>query len=140
FDEAKANGGASWKRASLLDNLQFDVFRYYFRAKKPILSTFFLNSTAHYQHSYWRHMQPELFTAKPPAGEMARHRDSILFGYQRMDNLLADFFEIEDEDITLVLAAALSQQPYLKNEAVGGQHFFRPRNVAALLRSLDIEY
>lgn len=140
LDEWKSNGDAGWKRASMLDRLQFDVFRHYFRANRPDFCTFFLNSTAHYQHSYWRHMEPEIFTAKPPPRELARHKDAILFGYQRMDELLADFFDLEDEDTLLILATALSQQPYLKNEAVGGQHFFRPRNVAALLGSLGIEY
>src|SRR5579885_635584 len=46
----------AWRRVVLLDKLQFDVFRYYFRKCKPDFATFFLNSTAHYQHSYWRHM------------------------------------------------------------------------------------
>src|SRR5262249_24285708 len=58
-------GGVRWKRASLMDLLQWDVFRRYYVLHRPAFSTFFLNSTAHYQHSYWRNMDPEAFAVKP---------------------------------------------------------------------------
>jgi hypothetical protein len=39
----------------------------------------------------------------------------------------------------LILATALSQQPFLKREGSGGQHFYRPRDFEALLQSLGIQ-
>lgn len=129
---------ATWKRAPLLDMLQFDVFRWYYRKHKPRFSTFFLNSTAHYQHAYWRHMEPERFAVRPPQTEIDRLKDAILFGYRQMDKLLGRFFELANDGALLILATALSQQPYLKKESIGGQQFYRPRDIDKLLRELGI--
>ena len=38
------SGTARWKRAVLLDKLQFDVFAWYYRKIRPDFATFFLNS------------------------------------------------------------------------------------------------
>src|SRR5262245_49467382 len=140
LSEIAWSGLTSWRRASLLDKLQFDVFRHVFRSRRPDFSTFFSNSTAHYQHSYWRHMAPEQFALKPSDDERSRYKDAILYGYQQMDNMLGDFFMLEDDKTMLVLATALSQQPYLKHDAIGGLHFYRPRDVTALLRKLGIDF
>jgi hypothetical protein len=43
---------SSWRRASTLDRLQFDLFRWYHRGGKPEFSLYFLISTAHLQHKY----------------------------------------------------------------------------------------
>jgi hypothetical protein len=131
--------GESWRRAVLLDRLQFDIFRHYFKRLKPDFSTFFLNSTAHYQHTYWRHMAPESFNAtKPSEKERQRYGDAILFGYQQMDRLLGDFFKLESDGVLLMLATALSQQAFLKQDERGGQHFYRPHNMESLLESFGI--
>ena len=106
----------------------------------PTFPAFFVNSTAHYQHSYWRQMEPEKFTVQPTEREKDRYSDSILFGYQKMDELLGGFFRLEAEGANLVLATGHSQQPFLKWEAVGGQHFYRPHDVAAFLSELGIPY
>jgi hypothetical protein len=127
-----------WRRAVLLDKLQFDVFRHYFKKYRPDFSTFFLNSTAHYQHTYWRHMEPEAFRVQPSEEERRRFGGAILFGYQSMDRLLGDFFRLESSDVMLILATAISQQPFLKREGSGGQHFYRPRDFESLLDSLGI--
>jgi hypothetical protein len=128
----------SWRRAVLLDQLQFDVFQHYFRKYQPDFSTFFLNSTAHYQHSYWRHMAPEAFSVQPTEQERRRYGGAILFGYQSMDKLLGDFFRLASGKAMLILATAISQQPFLKREGSGGQHFYRPRNFESVLGSLGI--
>src|SRR5262249_53513257 len=46
----RRTGKGKWKRATILDKLQRDVFLHYLRTKRPAFSTFFLNSTAHFQH------------------------------------------------------------------------------------------
>ncbi len=128
----------TWRRAVLLDKLQFDIFQHYFRKYQPDFSTFFLNSTAHYQHSYWRHMAPGAFSVQPTEQERRRYGGAILFGYQSMDKLLGDFFRLASGEVMLILATAISQQAFLKREGSGGQHFYRPRNFESLLDSLGI--
>ena len=140
-NEKIGSGDASWKRAVYLDRLLFDVFRHYFKKQRPGFSTFFANSTAHYQHAYWRHMQPEAFLNKPDAREEELYKDAILFGYQSMDHLLGQFFRLEEEaGAMLILMTALSQQPFLKYEDIGGQRFYRPHNVEQMLRDAGIDF
>src|SRR4051812_7223489 len=68
---AERRGRHRWKRAVILDKLQFDLFSHFYRKLKPSFSTFFLNSTAHFQHLYWRNMEPEKFLRGPTAAEQA---------------------------------------------------------------------
>lgn len=125
----------AWKRAAILDKLQFDVFRYYWNRTQPQFSTFFLNSTAHYQHAYWHLLFPSTFQPLIQLEAPAGARDAILFGYQQMDALLERFFELQRGGALLVLCTALSQQANPNANKI----FYRPRNAAAFLRVLDIE-
>jgi hypothetical protein len=127
-------GRGRWRRAVILDKLQFDVFRWYYRRLRPHLATFFLNSTAHFQHLYWRNMEPTLFSAQPNAADQAEYRDAILFGYQEMDALAGRFLDLVGPAATIVFCTALSQQPCLRYEAYGGKHQYRPRRFDALFR------
>lgn len=122
-----------WKRATLLDRIQFDVFSSHYRRAKPHFSTFFLNSTAHYQHMYWRAMEPEVFKVQPSAEERQQYGGAILYGYQQMDELVGKFMRLAGTDATLVLCTALSQQPCLKFEEQGGKSFYRPVDFHKLL-------
>jgi len=133
-----SGGKTSWQRATILDKLLFDVFKYYYLHEQPDFSTFFINSTAHLQHCYWRHMSPDEFSVMPAAEERDRYANAILFGYQQMDKIVGRFIKLAGKDATLVLATALSQQPFLKYEAIGGQHFYRPRNVANFLEAFGL--
>ncbi|HTB13505.1 MAG TPA: hypothetical protein VK752_18120 [Bryobacteraceae bacterium] len=133
------NGGKNrWKRAVILDKLQFDCFRSYDRKLSPDFSTFFLNSTAHLQHVYWRNLQPELFNVKPSEQEQAEFAAAILFGYQQMDELIGRFLELADDHTTLMFSTALSQQPCLIYEEKGGKVLFRPREFEALMKFAGI--
>lgn len=133
-----SGGKTSWQRAAILDRFLFDVFRYYYVHERPDFSTFFVNSTAHLQHCYWRHMSPDEFSVVPTPEEKYRYADAILFGYKQMDKVIGRFISLAGRDTALVLATALSQQPFLKYEAIGGQHFYRPRKVTNLLESLGL--
>jgi hypothetical protein len=130
----RLNGGrGKWKRAVILDKLQFDVFRALYRRHRPAFSTFFLNSTAHMQHAYWRYMDPEPFKLKPTETERDAYGDAVLFGYREMDGILGRFMELAGNDATLVLSTGLSQQPYLDREDSGGKHFYRPKDFEQFL-------
>jgi TorA maturation chaperone TorD len=131
----------SWKRVALLDRLQFDVFRHYQKQHRPDFSTFFINSTAHLQHSYWRAFQPDKFSVKPSDDDQKRYGDAIRFGYQAMDRLLGEFVELADQvGAMLVFMTALSQQPFLRGEETGGKHFYRMRNVEHFFRTFRLPF
>jgi hypothetical protein len=130
--------GQRWKRAVILDKLQFDVFSHVYRKIKPAFSTFFLNSTAHYQHLYWRNMDPEQFEIKPSQQENIEYGEAILYGYQEMDRLIERFMELAGPDTTLVLATALSQKPCTAYDADGGKKIFRPREFEPVLDFIGI--
>jgi hypothetical protein len=122
-----------WRRAVLLDRLQFDLFRWHWRRERPAFSTFFLNSTAHFQHFYWRNMEPGLFRVRPGEEEQRALSQAVLFGYRQMDALVGECLEMAGADTTVVLCTALSQQPCLTYEESGGKVIHRPRDFARLL-------
>jgi hypothetical protein len=137
--EQFSRSDVKWRRVALADRLQFDVFRHYYRRMQPDFATFFINSTAHLQHAYWRHMDPEAFSLNPSSREAASYRDAVLFGYRSMDALLGRFCTLIDDDTTIILCSALSQQPFLNREDRGGQHFYRLRDLSQFLRLIGIE-
>lgn len=117
-------GNHRWRRASTLDELQYDLFASFYRRHRPAFSTFFINSTAHYQHKFWRNMHPELFEIQPTAEEQRDYGDAILFGYQEMDRLVGRVMRLAP-DATIALVTGLGQQPYTRMEAEGGKRFYR---------------
>jgi hypothetical protein len=127
-----------WKRAVILDRLQFDVFRSYWKRGNPDFATFFLNSTAHFQHLYWRNMEPEHFKVKPEPGEQAVYQDAILFGYEQMDAIVGRLLRAIGDDTALIFATALSQQPCLTYEDEGGKTLYRPLDFQAFLDAVGI--
>jgi hypothetical protein len=116
-----------WRRATILDKLQWDVFRWYYRKLKPHFATFFLNSTAHFQHMYWRNMDPGPFKLKPTDDDQARYASAILYGYKEMDKIVGSALALAGRETMVILASALSQQPCLVYEDSGGKTFYRPR-------------
>lgn len=136
----KVSGGKSgWRRAMELDNILADIFRHHWLKARPAYATFFLNSTAHYQHAYWRHMEPAAFVNAPPEHEADIYANAILSGYQNMDRIIGQFLEFEKHGAQLALMTALSQQPFLKYEETGGQKFYRIRNVLSFLQDLELK-
>lgn len=132
-------GDHYWRRAVILDRLQFDLFAHYYRKIRPTYSTFFLNSVAHFQHMYWRHFQPELFQVRPSDEERATYGDAMLFGYRQMDRLIGDMRKLVGENAVLAFATALSQQPCLKYEGSGGKTFYRPHDFSQFLKVAGID-
>jgi hypothetical protein len=114
--------------------MQMDVFRHYWRRYQPAFATFFLNSTAHYQHGYWHCLFPESFDRPADPAQLRKFGDAILFGYQEMDRLLERFFEFEREDVMLILSTALSQHANTRAD----KFYYRPKDIHRLLAALDI--
>jgi hypothetical protein len=126
-------GRFKWKRAVLLEKLQFDIFRWFWKRDKPSFSTFFANSTAHFQHSYWRNMEPDRFEVAPTNPKPDEYENAIVFGYIQMDQLLGKFMKLADRDTTLIFSTAISQQPCLKYESSGGAFFHRSKDFTKFL-------
>jgi hypothetical protein len=135
----EVNANVRWQRAVILDRLQFDLFRSYYKRHKPEFSTFFLNSTAHFQHVYWRNMDPAPFSIKPSAQEQRDFAAAVLLGYQSMDRIVGEVLELADDDTAVVMASALGQQPCTTYEKVGGKSFYKPDNYERLLRVAGID-
>lgn len=105
--------GVKWRRAMLLDRIMYDLFKYLNRRFRVQFATLFGNSTAHFQHYFWRNMEPERFEVPPPATDHPSLREAILQGYQSMDQLVGRFLKDYPEHI-LILCTALSQQPWVE--------------------------
>jgi len=121
--------GVRWRRACLLDRLLYDVFRSLNRRFDVQFATFFCNSTAHFQHYYWRNMEPDCFDVPVPASDHPSLAGAVEFGYRRMDRLLG-FLMRDYPDARLMLCSALSQQPWTDTTKCT----FRPSRFESLLQ------
>jgi len=135
----RRTGKGKWKRATILDKLQRDVFLSYFRKLRPQFSTFFLNSTAHFQHAHWRNMDPEPFKIKPTDADQAEYQHAVRYGYEEMDAIVGDIMAAAPSDAVIVMATALSQQPCLIYEDIGGKTFYRARTFEPLLEFAGVK-
>ncbi|GAC1492464.1 MAG: hypothetical protein NVS1B2_05540 [Vulcanimicrobiaceae bacterium] len=109
--DERRDPGVTWRRALVLDRLQYDLFKHANAEHDVEFATFFSNSTAHFQHWHWRNMEPDVFDVAPDADDHASYATAILDGYRAMDAMLGRF--MRDYPATrLVLATALSQQPF----------------------------
>ena len=127
-------GRYKWRRVSILDRIQWDVFRHYYKRIRPHFATFFLNSTAHLQHKFWRNMDPDKFTIKPSAREQAELQNAVPFGYEQMDELLGRFLRLAGKDTVLIFSTALSQQACLIYEDSGGKTFYKAHSIERVMR------
>lgn len=142
----RSGAAPRWRRATVLDRLQWDVFASYYRRLKPHLATFFLNSTAHLQHQFWRDLAPEAFALPgapgapqqtlPPAAR--RGAGAVLYGYQQMDRIVGQALALCEAGTSLVLCSALSQQACAEFDAGGGKLTYRPRSFEKLLAALEV--
>ncbi|MFN7921870.1 MAG: hypothetical protein U0Q16_17345 [Bryobacteraceae bacterium] len=135
FSDTIMHAENKWKRAALLDLIQTDVFLHFWNRARPEFSTFFLNSTAHFQHAYWHCAFPEEFDGPRDEAYIEAHKGAVLHGYRQMDALLERFFDLEKQGVTLILSTALSQQA---NVGTSDQ-FYRVREIRPFLQSLGIE-
>jgi hypothetical protein len=128
------DSGVKWRRASVLDDIQYDVFRSLNSRLDVEFATFFCNSTAHYQHYYWRNMSPEKFSLPPTADDHASYREAILHGYRSMDRIIGRALR-DYPHAAIVLCTALSQKPWTDT----AKCTFRPRDFDAFLAFAGID-
>lgn len=125
-----------WRRAVVLDQFQWDVFRWYHKRISPWFSSFFSNSTAHLQHLYWRDMDPATFGLRPEPN--SRYGDAILNGYRAMDHLVGRVLTWAGDDVTVVFCTALSQQANVMKDLGDYEGFHRPVDLDGFAASLGI--
>jgi hypothetical protein len=135
----KFGKASRWQRAVILDRLLWDVFRHFYVRLKPDFATFFLNSVAHYQHYFWRSMEPEAFQIKDSAERQAECSGAILFGYRKMDELLGECLDLVGPEATIILGTGLTQRPLVRFEAEGGKLTHRVIDYATLTAFAGIE-
>ena len=128
-----------WRRATILDALQFDLFLHGYANLRPKLSTFFLNSTAHFQHVYWRNMDPASFKVKPSAAEQRTYQNAVRYGYQNMDRMVGEVLKLAGDNTAIALVTGLSQQPCVKYEERGGKRFYKVIDYNRLLSCCDVD-
>lgn len=133
-NERISSSDVKWRRATILDRLLWDVFEHFWTGPlAPRLGVFFSNATAHYQHKYWSHHDPEGFAVKPSESESKAYRDAILFGYQAQDRLIGKALALAGKDTAIAMCTALSQQPMHDYEDRGGKAMFIPKDYRKLL-------
>src|SRR5512138_263745 len=139
MQELRRGEDAKWRRAMLLDRFLWDVFAHYWKSERePRVGVFFSNATAHYQHKYWRHHDPDAFSLKPPPAELAVYKDAIRSGYRAHDALIGKALDLLDNHTSLALCTALSQQPMRDYETRGEKEMFVAKDFGALLQALGI--
>ncbi|MDN3652414.1 alkaline phosphatase family protein [Thalassotalea ponticola] len=129
---------SGWRKATILDWLQTDVFAYGLKKFNPHFSVLFSNSTAHFQHKYWRYMEPDKFSAPADPAKLAEFGQAIEYAYQNHDKLIGRVLAMADEDTCIMLSSALSQQPFTAEEAQGGRRFYRPTNFDKLVALFEL--
>jgi len=122
-----------WRRAASLDYLQWDVFEHLWRARHPDIAVFFSNSTAFLQHRYWRHMEPDAYRVRPDEESISTYGGAIRYGYQKMDRMVGKALSMADNRTAVLFVTALSQQPNLRYEDIGGKFVYRPKDFRKLL-------
>ncbi|MDQ3331566.1 MAG: alkaline phosphatase family protein [Planctomycetota bacterium] len=119
----------AWEKVSLQPILNLDFFERLYRQHKPDLATFHTNHVAHYQHRYWRSMDPKPFLAAPSDDERRRFGGAIEYGYRIADEVLRKMWSLADENTVVILASGLGQKPYVTEDFKEGRTIVRVRDV-----------
>jgi hypothetical protein len=131
--DERRDPGLKWRRSLVLDSMSYDLFRNLMRRHDVAYATFFSNSTAHFQHYFWRNFRPESFSAPPPPEDHPSLTDAVLTGYRNYDRLLGRFLS-DFPNERLVFATALSQEPWDTTWCT-----YRPQDFDRLLEVLGID-
>lgn len=118
-----------WQRVALQPMINFEFFRRLYRRYRPEFASFHTNHVAHYMHTYWKAMQPNLFPQETTEEEVRNYGTAIEHGYRSADELLHGMMGLVDEDTVLVVASSMGQKPFITSLKKGKR--------VGQLRSLD---
>jgi hypothetical protein len=125
----RLNPKARWRRVALQPAVNLDFFSRLYRQMQPEFASFHTNHVAHYMHTYWKAMQPEVFPQETSPDEVQTFGGAIAHGYCSADDLLRGMLSLQDANTVLVVASSMGQQPFLSK--------LRQGKYIAQLRSLD---
>ncbi|MBX7131362.1 MAG: hypothetical protein K1X67_01660 [Fimbriimonadaceae bacterium] len=130
--QERRDPGLTWRRSLILDAISYDIFRDLMRRHDVAYATFFSNSTAHFQHYYWRNFRPGDFSVASPPEDHPSLADAVLAGYRNQDRMLGRFLKDFPND-RLVFVTALSQEAWDTTMCT-----YRPRDFGRLLELVGI--
>lgn len=133
----KVNPKTRWQRVVLQPMANFDFFSQLYRRHQPDFASFHTNSVAHYQHTYWKAMQPEVFPQETTQEERETYGNAIEFGYQAAEDLVKRAIKLCDENTVLVIASSMGQKPYIA-ELEKGKRIGQLRSLDKLVEILDV--
>jgi predicted AlkP superfamily phosphohydrolase/phosphomutase len=136
--EERINPRIRWKRVALQPLVNFGFFRKLYRQHRPHFATFHTNHVAHYQHTYWKAMEPEKFRPLETTGEeIETYGPAIEYGYTTADRLLGRMMALLDPETVLVVASSMGQKPF-HSTLKGGKQIAQWRSLDALLDLLGV--
>ena len=127
-----------WRRVGLQPQVNFDFFRRLYRKYQPEFASFHSNHVAHYMHTYWRAMQPEVFPNAINPEEVRHYGGTIAHGYHTADELLRRMLTLLDDQTVLVIASSMGQKPY-QSELRNGKPICQVRSLDRLVEILGVK-
>ena len=109
----RKNPKTRWQRAALQPFVNFDFFNRLYRRHRPDFATFHTNHVAHYMHTYWKAMRPDLFPQPTSEEEIQNYGGAIAHGYRTADQLLKRMMGLLNSETVMVVASAMGQKPYV---------------------------
>ncbi|MBA2734019.1 MAG: alkaline phosphatase family protein [Acidobacteria bacterium] len=134
----RRNATLRWRRVALQPVVNFDFFSRLYRRHRPAFATFHTNHVAHYMHTYWKAMQPEIFPQPTSPEEVRDYGKVIEYGYRSADELLKNMLSLLDEDTILVVASSMGQKPFI-SPLKKGKRIGQPRSLERLMEILDVQ-
>jgi hypothetical protein len=107
------NASLRWQRVALQPMVNFDFFSRLYRRYQPEFASFHTNHVAHYMHTYWKAMQPDLFPQETTDEERRNYSGTIEHGYRTADELLNSMMGLMDSNTVLVVASSMGQKPFV---------------------------
>ena len=134
----RRNPKLRWRRVALQPAVNFDFFSRLYRRHRPRFATFHTNHVAHYMHTYWKPMQPEVFPQPTSAEEVRDYGRVIEYGYRTADDLLKKMLGLLDQETVLVVASSMGQKPFI-SPLKKGKRIGQPRSLERLMEILDVQ-
>ncbi|HLX46580.1 MAG TPA: alkaline phosphatase family protein [Bryobacteraceae bacterium] len=127
-----------WRRVALQPMVNFQFFSKLYRKHRPRYASFHTNHVAHYQHTYWKAMQPDRFRPVETTDQERKiYGKAIEYGYETADRLLADMMALLDKDTVMVVASSMGQKPYI-SDLEGGKQIQQVHSREKLLEILGV--
>jgi hypothetical protein len=127
-----------WQRVALQPFVNFDFFSRLYRRHRPDFASFHTNHVAHYMHTYWKAMQPDLFPQDTSEEEKENYGGAIAHGYRMADELLKRMMRLLDDQTVMVVASSMGQKPYV-TPLKKGKRIGQLRSLDRLVEILDAE-